>query len=397
MMKKTLVALAATAVTGAFAQVAITGNIDLGIAAVTSQTTASALTGLVSNGTSTSSMAFSGSEDLGGGLKAGFRLETTLTANTASGLETAIATGSSAVGQYWSGTPFNSEQFISLSGGFGTVRAGVPNAAIFRAQGASQPFGTGYGSGYSSTFSRMGYTQGYAISDYLGTPNGAGSTLRVTRMQNTIQYETPNMNGLSAMVEYAFANDSATSTSAFAANSVGFLGLMVNYSAGPLTLSAAYNSVRSGTNDISQGYSLNSANLTTSTLANNQDISYQFLGGNYKMGQHTVYAGLTNVRASDATEDSQSWNLAYKFALNDNVDLMANIVSVSSALPIGTAALSTGGTTWNKNAKLTAVGADYRFSKRTNAYFRYENVDTNTDNALTGETVRTAIGIRHQF
>jgi predicted porin len=284
-----------------------------------------------------------------------------------------------------------------LSGGFGTVRAGVPNAAVFRAQGTSQPFGTGQGSGYSSTFSRTGYTQGYAISDYLGTPNGTGTTLRVIRAQNTLQYETPNMNGLSAMVEYSFANDSATSTSAFAANSVGFLGLMVNYSAGNLNLSAAYNSVKSGTNDIAAGYSLNSTNLSTATLAANQDISYQFLGGNYKMGQHTVYAGFTNVRASDATEDSQSWNLAYKFGLNQNIDLMANVVSVSSSLATTTTALSTGGTTWNKNAKLIGIGADYRFSKRTNAYFRYENVDTNTDNTLTGETIRNSIGIRHQF
>jgi predicted porin len=396
MMKKTLVALAATAATGAFAQVAITGNIDLGVAAVTSQTTASALTGLIGNGISTSSLGFSGSEDLGGGLRAGFKLETTLNANTTSGLDSAISTGSTAPGQFFSGTPFNSEQFISLSGGFGTVRAGVPNAAIFRAQGTSQPFGTALGSGYSGTFSRMGYTQGYSITDYLGTTNGAGSSMRIIRMQNTIQYETPNMNGLSGMVEYAFANDSATSTSAFAANSVGFLGLMVNYSAGPLTLSAAYNSVKSGTNDIAQGYNLPSTSLITSSLAANQDIAYQFVGGNYKMGSHTFYAGMTNVRASDATEDSQSWNLAYKFGLNQNVDLLANVVSVSTALT-GTTQLSTGVTPWNKNAKMTAFGADYRFTKRTNAYVRYESVDTNTDNTLTGETNRTAIGIRHQF
>ena len=397
MMKKTLVALAATAVTGAFAQVAITGNFDVGVSAVNAQTTASSLTGVISGGTSTNSLAFSGSEDLGGGLRAGFKLETTLSGVTTSGLDTSISTGSSAPGQFWSGTPFNSEQFISLSGGFGTVRAGTPNAAVFRAQGASQPFGTALGSGYSSTFSRMGYTQGYAISDYLGTTNGAGTSMRVIRMQNTLQYETPNMNGLSGMVEYSFANDSATSTSAFAANSVGFLGLLVNYSAGPLTLTAAYNSVKTGTNDIATGYSLNSTNLTTATLAANQELAYQFLGGNYKMGQHTFYAGLTNARASDATEDSQSWNLAYKFGLNANVDLMANVVSVSSSLTQTPVALSTGTTTWNKNAKLLGFGADYRLSKRTNAYYRYENVDTNTDNTASGETVRNAIGVRHQF
>jgi len=237
MMKKTLVALAATAVTGAFAQVAITGNIDLGILSLNGQTQASNTSGLANGNSSTSSLAFSGSEDLGGGLRAGFKLETTLTANTASSLDASPATGFSGFANMNSGTPFNSEQFISLSSsGFGTVRFGVPNAAIFRAQGASQPFGTGFGSGYSSTFSRMGYTQAYAVSDYLGTPNGTGTPLRVIRMQNTIQYETNVMNGFSAMVEYAAQNDNATSTTAFGSNSPEFMGLLVNYSAGNKTL-----------------------------------------------------------------------------------------------------------------------------------------------------------------
>jgi predicted porin len=66
MMKKTLVALAAVAVTGAYAQVSITGNIDLGVRAVGSQTANSQKTSIENNGYSTSSLTFSGSDDLGG-------------------------------------------------------------------------------------------------------------------------------------------------------------------------------------------------------------------------------------------------------------------------------------------------------------------------------------------
>jgi len=389
MMKKTLVALAATAVTGAFAQVAITGNIDLGILAVNGQTQASNTTGLAASNVSTSTLAFSGSEDLGGGLKAGFKLETTLTANTASSLDNTPATGFSGVSNVFSGTPFNSEQFISLSGNFGAVRFGVPNAALFRAQGVSQPFGTGTGSGYSGTFSRLGYTQQYAISDYLGTPNGSGNSLRVTRMQNTIQYETPVVNGLSAMAEYAMQNDNATSTTAFGANSPEFMGLLVNYSAGNLNVAAAYNTVKAGTNKLASGLVWTQATmgLATHTLGAGQNIAYSFLGGNYTMGAHTLYGGMTYVKESNASEDTTSWNLAYKYALDQNIDLLANIVSRTNNLV----------STSNLNSKLLAAGADYRFSKRTSAYVRYEVVDTNTDNASTGETIRSAIGIRHQF
>ena len=397
-MKKTLVALAATAATGAFAQVAITGNIDLGIAAVNAQSATSNLSGLASNNVSTSSYAFSGSEDLGGGLRAGFKLETTIAANNASTLDSAIPTGYTAQGSFWSGSPFNAEQFISLSGGFGTVRAGVPNAAMFRAQGVSQPFGTALGSGYSGTFSRLGYNQAYAISDFLGTPSGAGSTLRVTRMQNTIQYESPVMNGLSVMAEYAAQNDNATSTTAFATNSPEFMGLLVNYSTGNLNLAAAYNTVKVGTNDIAAGVTISTTTvaLTTALLAAGENIAYSFLGGNYKMGANTFYAGATYVKASNATEDTTSWNLAYKYALNANVDLMANWLSSYSALPT-TAKDDSINRLVNTNRKLLGFGADYRLSKRTSLYARYENVDANTDNASTGETIRTAFGVRHQF
>jgi predicted porin len=197
-------------------------------------------------------------------------------------LDASPVTGFNGFANLNSGTPFNSEQFISLSSSnLGTVRFGVPNAALFRAQGASQPFGTGFGSGYSSTFSRMGYTQGYAVSDYLGTPLGTGTQLRVVRMQNTIQYESNVMNGFSVMAEYAAQNDNATSTTAFGGNTPEFMGLLVNYSAGNTNVAAAYNTVKRGLNllssgwGISNGYNLTvvTAGLNTSSLAANQNIA----------------------------------------------------------------------------------------------------------------------------
>jgi hypothetical protein len=163
------------------------------------------------------------------------------------------------------------------------------------------------------------------------------------------------------------------------------MGLLVNYSAGPLNVAAGYNTVKVGAYSVASGLTTAGA-LMTASLAVGQDIAYSFLGGNYKVGANTFYAGMTNVKASNATEDSQSWNLAYKYALNANVDLLANVLSKSTSL-----------TTANQNAKLIGFGADYRLSKRTNLYARYENVDINTDNALTGETIRTSIGVRHQF
>jgi len=397
MMKKTLVALAAVAVTGAYAQVSITGNIDLGVRSVGSQTTTSQKTSIEKNNASTSTMEFKGSEDLGGGLKAGFQLQWTITPEAA-GTENAASQATTGAGnsQYFTGAPFNSEQFLSLSGGFGTVRVGEPNAAVYRAQFVTQPLGTAFGSGYSGTASRMGYAGSYGLSSYMGNTPGAGSSMRVIRMQRTAQYETPVFNGLSAMGEFSFGNDNSTTITA---NTPSFMGLLVNYSAGPLNLVAAQNSYKNGNNMIAG----NAVGFTQTTngLAAGQEVVYQMLGANYTIGSHTFYTGMSNVRASNATEDTQSWNVAYKLALNSNVDIMANMVSMSSSLANAGAWMTLANqatqATWNLNRKIIGFGADYRLSKRTNLYARYENYDSNTDNTATGETTTTAFGVRHQF
>jgi len=397
MMKKTLVALAAAAATGAFAQVSITGNIDLGVRSVGSQTSTSQKTSIEKNNSSTSTMEFKGSEDLGGGLKAGFLLQWTITPEAA-GTENGTAQPTTGTGntQYFTGAPFNSEQYISLSGDFGTVKVGEPNAAAYRAQFVTQPLGTAFGSGYgSSSFSRMGYAAGYGLSSYMGNSPGAGTTQRVIRMQRTAQYETPTFAGLSGMVEYSYGNDNSTTITA---NTPSFMGVLVNYTNGPLNLVVAQNNYKNG----NQGVAGNASGftVTSNALAAGQEVVYQVLGANYNMGQHTFYTGMTNVRASNATEDTQSWNIAYKFALNSNVDIMANMVSKSSSLPSGNYINLANGaqqTLWNQNQKMAGLGIDYRLSKRTNLYARYENVDVNTDNTATGETITTAFGIRHQF
>jgi len=401
MMKKTLVALAAAAATGAFAQVAITGTIDLGIQSRDAQDTTAKTVGLAKNSTTTSVMGFTGTEDLGGGLKAGFKLEWTLTPEASSSLNGAGQTLPAASGSFFSGAPFNSEQFLSLSGDWGSVKAGEVNAAVFRAQGVSQPLGTGLGSGYhGTTFSRLGYAGGYGIGSFMGNANGSGTTMRVIRAQKTIQYETPVMNGFSAMGEYSFANDNKTTLNA--SNTPTFVGLLVNYSAGPLNVAAAYNKYSAGTNGITGNVNTTTGSLalTTIALAANNDITYQFLGANYTVGQSTFYTGYSNVRASNATEDSQSWNVAYKFAATANLDLSANMVSSSSSLAGGTAITYANGLTMNTtglNRKMIGLGADYRLSKRTALFARYESVDASTDNTATGESNITAFGVRHQF
>jgi predicted porin len=100
-MKKTLVALAVLAASGAsFAQVALTGQIGYGYQASTDKTGANA-GGL---GLSDSNLVFTASEDLGGGTKVTAQLKL-------DGISRKAVTGG--------------DEFVSLSGGFGTLTMGL--------------------------------------------------------------------------------------------------------------------------------------------------------------------------------------------------------------------------------------------------------------------------------
>ena len=109
-MKKTLVAIAALAVTGAvFAQssVSIYGTVDAGYGARTTNGVDGKFQ-FGGSGNSTSNIGFRGTEDLGGGLKANFGLET-------GGLD--LDTGSTALN-------FSRASWLGISGGFGDIKMG---------------------------------------------------------------------------------------------------------------------------------------------------------------------------------------------------------------------------------------------------------------------------------
>ena len=114
-MKKSLIALAAFAATTAFAQSSVTlsGIIKGGIAANSYSGSATATNNGSNTSVSDGSSRFilSGTEDLGGGLKANFSIDTRFRADENGGAPTGglVGTGNA---------------FVGLSGGFGAVQLG---------------------------------------------------------------------------------------------------------------------------------------------------------------------------------------------------------------------------------------------------------------------------------
>jgi len=401
MMKKSIVAAAAMAATASFAQVVIEGSLDMGLIAKTApMTTAGKTEGTIlfkGNGSSTSSIRFKGNEDLGGGMRAGFWLEFNPDLSDSSTLD-----NSSSFANTYNGTPFNGEQFVSLAGNFGEVKLGTVNAGFYKTAMMASPLGTAIGSGYSgSGFARLGTV---AMGIQSGTNSG---TSRIIRHEKMFSYATPVTNGFSAQFDYANGNDnSATSTT----NNDTYAGLALNFSSGDLNMSYALANQKFGTNSLasmskiatSSTTACNTVTLvctTTTTLVSDTiaagwlgtDITYGMLAANYKIGETTVYGGYTSTKHSAATplEDATSTSLAAKYEMSPSIDLFANYVSRTSNL-----------STVN-NAKLIGFGFDYKLSKRTVAYGRYETYDVNTDGkaAVAGGSVTSqgGFGIRHAF
>jgi len=382
-MKKSLLALAAVGATatGAWAQSSVTlfGVVDLNVSYIKND---EASYSLGQDGMASSRLGFRGPEDLGGGMKAEFKGVALI--STVSG-----QTGNAALPFSQNQNVLNDEIWVGASGGFGSIKLGAPNSAMLETNGKIQPFGTAMSGGYQNVgINRLGATTTtVGVNQFVG---GASANGRVVRHERTMRYDTPVFNGFSASIAYAAKNDkSATATS----NSNGYTDIGLNYSNGPLNLAYANTKIEAGNTAAAGNLSavaaatVASAFTQAAVLTANQSVKYQMFGGNYTLGAATLYGGYTTAKGSGGnTMDVTSWNVAAKYALNAAVDVMANYVKVDDKATANAA----------KDQKLTGLGVDYKLSKRTAAYLRYEDYKTNTSDATTG-VKNTAIGLRHTF
>ena len=174
-MKKSLLALAVlTAVTGAAsAQSSVTlyGKVDLGL--VLDSGNADGKSVRISSGvTGGSRIGFKGVEDLGGGMKAAFQLETGYCADSAAGAPNFCTGSNNFMGRQAHG---------DLTGAFGALSAGRQYSLGFNNLSTIDPFGTGFAGQVNN----------------IVDPSGI-------RLNNSATYSTPNMGGFTASAEIAF-------------------------------------------------------------------------------------------------------------------------------------------------------------------------------------------------
>lgn len=363
--------MAALSVTAAFAQSSVTlsGIVDAGYQS--NDYKGKRVSGISHNGSATSTIQLAGTEDLGQGLKASFKLNSDFnpTSNHANA-STADTTG----------TWLNSEMRLGLSGGFGAVDFGVINNLALVTGGIGNPFGTAIGSGFRALYN----------TDVIGILGASGTAGSVVRFDHTLRYTTPSFNGLTASLSHVNKNNKASSgtfnTTFGNYDRPGVLEVGLRYSAGPLN--AMFSQQKQ------KGQDLNNANPDVLV-----DATLNTLGANYNFGPVTAFGLYQTSKAQTTTEttlDSSYYALGAKYTMGA-VDLMAQYGSLKNDLT----------TFGDKRSHLFGLGADYKVSKRTALYVRYESLrDKNdyVDNpsnlaAVTGETTRTrtAVGVRHTF
>ena len=165
-----------------------------------------------SGGMTTSYWGMSGSEELGGGLKAVFTLESFFRMNGGQ------------IGSFNGQAFFGRNAFVGLNGHFGELTLGRNTAPLFVSTLLFNPFGNSF------VFSPI------VVHSYLGSAMGSASLQSDTAIDNSVLYQTPEVGGLSASLLYSNAG---------VAGHVGQANYSANvlYFAGPFSATAAVQSL----------------------------------------------------------------------------------------------------------------------------------------------------------
>lgn len=289
----------------------------------------------------TSFLGFSGSEDLGGGLKAEFALETFIGADTGATL-TNVATG------FW-----GRGSYVALSGGFGKVALGQYDNPLFTSGYTYNPFGSSMG--FSPTMRHLYAINVPAISG--PTPHNLGVAFD-TGFVNSVTYESPVMAGFQLIGQYS-PKESASTT---AKNSWSVAG---SYNAGPLSAMVTY--VKAG-----------------SAVAYGPEQKVIDFGASYDFGVAKAFLQYTDMDYKAVNDETiRNYQIGVSVPLSDKASVLASFGQQKAEFTgFGTS-----------KDDIFSLGYEYALSKRTGVYGVFSN-NRQTD-LKSGQIY--AVGVKHSF
>jgi len=357
-MKKSLIALAVLAASGAaMAQSSVTlfGRLDAAVGYIDTEVSSNnplnvkpsqSQTVVNSSTFNTTYWGIKGTEDLGGGLKANFNLQSNFNIDTG-----AIGKGQSL---------FERNATVGLSGGFGTVNLGrqyTPYYAI-----------------YAST-AMIGNANLDAETVY-----GAGLVQGVTRASNSIRYDSPSFSGFTVSGLVGLGENDTLSPDNAGGDSTDTYSLNVMYKAGPLLV----------------GYGYQQRKLAQATVGAPQDeLSYNMVGASYDFGMAKITGGYQKVEndlAGAANQEDDEFNVGVSVPVGPATTLWAGYADSQSDFGNGKSLDSNGYT----------LAATYQLSKRTKLYgaYAYTEIESSDDQGGTIDNTQTdkfAVGVVHLF
>jgi len=386
-------ALLAAAALGAFsaaahAQSSVTlyGSLDAGIAYVNNAGGHSAWlqsSSLLSN----TYFGLKGAEDLGGGMKAIFKLE--------SGFNLSNGKFSN------NSTMFNRQAYVGIeSAQYGTLTLGKQYDSVVD---------------YLSPLSLAGQAGVVNLAAHPLNNDNIGAQYSIN---NAVKYESANYGGFHFGGLYGFSNAAGQ----FANGRAWSFG--AGYAAGPLTVAAAYDQTNTNLNAANGGAA---GTATVGNFASQQfagDVKRTFgVGANYAFGPGTVGVLWTHTRVQNSNASLTGFHVAGLNARFDNIEVNGTYSLTPALALIGdytyTYGKTTGAGTTSSDPKWhsAVLAADYSLSKRSDVYLAaayqhasgdvYNNGTTVVENtasiagllpaSTTQSQVAVTVGMRHRF
>ena len=326
-------------------QVTVYGAVDMGIELA--KNGSSSVNRLSSGLNTVSRLGFRGSEDLGGGLRANFRLEAGINADD--------------------GTQNNATKFfgrwrqVGLSGSWGAIDLGRMWSPTFVVGLTSDPL--------ARNRTSLGWNMFLAQTSNTTTAFTPGFT------DNSLRYTSPRMGGVWGELMY-----SAGEAGGSAASGRG-LGLNLQYASGPVYLG--------------YGYQRNNSGTAAAPVAHPEASVSHFVGATYKLGDVTLY-GTFNRNTADAA------------TIPDSTNAMASVRWNAGGPHVLIAQLAQRRVSGvDARARGVQLGYDYVLSKRTRLYARFARVNNEGLSRVTLNGVAsqgagadasfTGLGVSHLF
>jgi len=330
---------------------------------------------------------FRGEEDLGGGLRARFNLEYGFFGNLSGDTQTSVPYATTSAGSTAAINENQTVQRADAVAGVGAIQTRTSRVGLSSAKLGSLDVGYGLSGLFGTITGHSPLPGNNWVGDVAYTSNAtSGADARILSGAvrfNGVQYTSPTVNGLRAVVDYG-AGSTISGSSAATDVRASNAGLTLNYTAGALSLAGTVHQLKG---DLATGN--NEINTT----------DFQAISARYSVTSNLAVNALyaknkTTGQANTQTGKNDVQQVGVRYTMGKNVLALQYGEGEGEAAPGAS----------RRDRKGYQLAAMHNLSKRTNVYALYGSQEAKYVDAASGGTAGTkekisgyAVGLRHSF